>query len=368
MTTVTKLSGAQLFWLFTLFTMGMSVFLTVAPAIHRSHNDVWLSMVLNLLVSAFLTFVCVRTALHYPTETLVQYSQRLLGKWAGRGVSLLYLLHWTTVAGIILRQTADFMMTSEFHHTPPWVFIISMIVTVLYLLQKGGLESLGRISLLIGPIVMGVMVMTVWLSTTDARWTRLLPVYSLNGIQPIFLGALPVIGYTGDGATVSMLLPFVQNVKRNAYIAVAGVGAASLFLIAAAAEIVAVFGPDLPAAMWNPFFDLTRFISVASFVEEIEPFVIIFWFLSGFVRLSLFVFISSHGWRQLFSGSRTWPFLSIVGLITAAEAFIPPNIVYSSVLYSRTIVDGWVTPILFVSIPLLLWIVAEVKNRGKQRR
>lgn len=363
MNAATKLSGAQLFWLLTLFTIGMSVFLTIAPAIHRAHNDVWMSMTLNLLLSTFLTFVSVRTALRYPSETLVQYSQSILGKWIGRGISLLYLLHWTTLSGIIVRQTSDFMMTSEFHHTPPWVFIISMVAIVLYLLQKGGLESLGRLALILGPVIMGVMLMTVWFSTPDSRWTRLLPLYFANGVSSILQGVLPVVGYTGNGVAVGMLLPFVKDAKRNAYMAVWGVASACLFLIVASVQIVAVFGSELPASMWNPFFDLSRFISVANFLEEIEPFVIVFWFLSAVIRLALLIFVASYGWSQLFSSSRALPYLWAVCLITIVEAFLPRNIVYSSILYSRMVVETWVAPILLVAVPLLFWFISGVQKR-----
>ncbi|MHB1682097.1 MAG: GerAB/ArcD/ProY family transporter [Bacilli bacterium] len=363
MNAATRLSGAQLFWLLTLFTIGMSGFMTIAPVICRAHNDAWMSMTLNLLVSTFLTFVSVRIALRYPGETLVQYSQSIVGKWVGRGVSLLYLLHWTTLAGIMVRQTSDFLITSEFHHTPLWVFIISMVAVVLYLLHKGGLDSLGRMALFLGPVIMGMILLTVWLSIPDGRLTRLLPLYFTNGGSSILQGVLPVFGYAGNGVVVGMLLPFVKNAKRNAYMAVWGVAVACLFLIGAAAQVVAVFGPDLPAAMWNPIFEMVRFISVADFVEEIEPFVIIFWFMSAVIRLSLFIFIASYGWSQLFQSSRAWPFLWAVGLITTVEAFLPRNIVYSSILYSRTIVEVWVAPVLFVAVPLLLWFVSGVKTR-----
>lgn len=362
----TKLSGMQLFWLLAMFTIGLSVFLTIAPAVQRAHNDVWISLTVNLFATTLLTWISVHTALRYPGQTMVQYAQSLLGTWPGRVISVLYLLYWTSLSGIIVRETADFMMTSEFHHTPPWVFIISMVAIVLYLLRDGGPTSIGRISLLIGPMVMATLLLTLWLSVPDGRWSRLLPLYALNGPGPILHGAMPVLAFTGNSVIVGMLVPFVKHTRHSAYMAVAGVAAAGLFLIGAGVQTIAVFGPDLPAAMWNPFFDLTRFISVSNYLEEIEPFVVVFWFLSAFVRLSVLTFATSYGWSQLFNSSRVWPFLWAVSAIAAVEAFLPRNIVDSSRLYSRAIAQDWAGPILFAAVPLLLWVVSGIRSRRRK--
>lgn len=365
MSVETKLSGAQTFWLLTLFTTGMSLFLALAPAIRCAHNDAWISVLLSLLASAFLTFAVVRTALCYPGETLVQYSQRIAGRWIGRAISLLYLLHWTLLAGVVARQTGDFMMTSQFHRTPLWVFVISLVALAWYLLH-GGIGSIGRAGLIIGPIVMAGLLMTMLFGLPDSHWMRLLPFYWANGGTAILQGALPVWSYTGNGVMVGMLVPFMKDPDRGGRLAVAGVAVSCLFLAGAAVQIVAVFGPDLPAAMWSPFFDLTRYTSVSSFMEEIEPFIIIFWVFTAFVRVSVFTFIASYGWSQFFGSSRFRPFLGAVALSAAAEAFVPSNIAYSSILYNRTIVAAWLGPVLFAAVPLLLWLVAAIRTRGRR--
>ncbi|MHB1629855.1 MAG: GerAB/ArcD/ProY family transporter [Bacilli bacterium] len=233
----------------------------------------------------------------------------------------------------------------------------------LLLVYIDGLQSLSRCTMLLGPLTLLALVGDLIFNIPNVHFSRLLPVYAATGPQAILAGSLPSLGFVGQTVLVSMFAPFMQTPKLMTRYAVLGVLVAGVFLTMTAAVIVAMFGPDLSSRMWNPFFDITRYISIADIFQNVEAVVILVWFLSAFVRVAVYLFVATYGWARLFRINHWQPLLWVVGPLSAAEAFLPNNIVFSSISYTEHVIQLFVTPVLVIAIPLLLWITAVIRGR-----
>lgn len=65
-------------------------------------------------------------------------------------------------------------------------------------------------------------------------------------------------------------------------------------------EVITVFGSGLASRLWYPYFEMVRYISALEFLQNVEIFLTVIWMLSVFIKLSTFLFVTSHGIGQLF--------------------------------------------------------------------
>jgi len=78
----------------------------------------WLSPIWGS-ISGFITIIIVyRLHQLYPRETLIQYSQHILGRIPGKVVSFFFLFFFFHISGEALRNYADFLVGTFLNKTP----------------------------------------------------------------------------------------------------------------------------------------------------------------------------------------------------------------------------------------------------------
>ena len=354
--------GVQLFWLVSSFDLGMALFVVLAPTVKTAHRDAWLSTLLATAASALMTYVVVRVSRRYPDLTLIDYAQVILGTWLGRLVALLMVLQWTVVNGVIIRQTIDVIITSTYHRTPIWVFAVTITALAIYALYQRGLQSLSRITLILGPIVLVALAGTIVVNISSIQFERLLPVYASTGPTTILAGALPSFGFLAQAVLVGMFAPMIEHPQRMGRYVVGGVVVSGGVLTMAVVMVVGMFGPDLPARMWNPFLDGIRYISIAELLEKLDAVIVLAWFMSAFVRITVFLYVSAYGWARLLHIKNWRTLLWVIGTFDMVLALWPHNIISTFITYVQVVHEPFAMPIVLVAAPLLLWIVSTIRD------
>ena len=357
-----KISGIQVFWMMASMEVGMTVLLTMTPAISDAKQDAWISMLLAGIVAVAITFIAVKLSLLYPHQTFIQFSQTILGKWLGRVIVIPYFLMWYSVTGIILRQSSDFIHLALFHKTPLWVIVLIPLIAMVYLTYKGGIEGIGRCSEFIGPIIFLSIIAVLILNYPNLHWQRLLPIYADSGWLPILKGSVSPLSFLGESVMMTMLLAFMSKPQHGLSRALWGVEMASIFIAFSTLSVILTFG-NLAANMWYPFFDMARFVSFMEFIQNIDAVIVIVWLLSVFVKSSLYLFITSYGTAQ-WLGVKDWrKLIWFVSPIVFGLALWPSNIDVSSIEFPTKLWMHYILPINMVGIPILLWIVGVIRKK-----
>ncbi|MGO4274553.1 GerAB/ArcD/ProY family transporter, partial [Paenibacillus sp. TAF58] len=178
-----KLSSYQLFWLLFSMELGMTNLFTLSPAFAEAKQGILLAMVISLFASIVITYIAAKTSLFFPNETFVEFVQKLIGRWLGRAIVLVYLFIWIVIAGIILREYADFVYLVLFSNTPLWVIILFMLIVMVYAVHSG-LHIVARCSEIIGPFVLLSVVLFSLLALKDVKPLRLFPLLPSEGWPP----------------------------------------------------------------------------------------------------------------------------------------------------------------------------------------
>jgi spore germination protein KB len=358
-----SLSGVQIFWIIVSFQCGNTLLLTLASTIAEAQQDSWIAGIIAAAIGLFIAYVSTKLSLLFPGQSIVQYSQSILGKWLGKLIMIPYFIQWYSVLGVILKEFGDFTIQTLLPNTPIWILTVTMILLLIYITYMGGIEAIGRCSELFGPFIVIMIILILPLNVPVMDWSKMLPIYADTGIAHIFKGALSPLSFFGEVCMLTMLVSFMKKPQEGPVRAMLGLGVACFLLVVSCLFVVMVFGPGLSARMSHPFFDMVRFISFGGFIENIDLIIVLVWIISVFIKLSLYFFISCYGTAQWLHIKDWRNLVWFIAPIILIQAWLYPDITVSDLAY---VTKYWIPialPVNMFGIPLLLWIVASIRKK-----
>ncbi|MBW4082619.1 endospore germination permease [Paenibacillus sp. S150] len=363
-----KINNRQLFWMIMMLEIGINLLISMTATILYAKQDAWISYILAGAGGLMITYVAAKLSSRYPRQTLIEYSVTILGKWAGKLMVIPFMLQWFWVISLILRDEFLFIRLNVLYKTPAWVVIGTMIGVVLYTVYHGGIEAIGRVSELWGPILMVILALTFALTVNNLNWEMMLPVYADTGAWPIVQGALAPVSLLGESVLLMMLFPFVEHPGKGTRKAVlAGVAFSSVLLLLGVLWVIMTFGPVVSGRLYFPFFEMVKLVYLMEFIQNMDIFVMSIWLVSIFVKLSIYMFITSYGIAQWIGKPRSWkrilwPVAAVSFVLTKVViAFNPP-----SGLLLKSVWIRYVLPVNMVAIPLFLWVVSSMRRQVKR--
>lgn len=336
------------------------LFVPAITAVAAKQNG-WLSL---LVVSTFygllVALVVIKLGLRFPDQTVIEYAPEILGPFLGKLVGAGLVVWFLHINAVIVREFADFIATAFMPETPLLVFII-LLLALAARAVRGGVEVVARAGEWVFPIFIFSMLIIMALVLPDTDWSNLRPVLE-DGIRPVLHGALAPAGWRGEIVLILMYLPFINLPGKTLKYLTAAVILMGLALTGATVITTAVFGV-LTEHLTFPFFTLATYISVARFVERMEPFILLMWVAGVTIKVAAFYYAAVLGSAQLFSLKDYRPVVLPLGLILAALSVgLFDN--------SREVVH-WLTetfpPYAYtfeLAIPSLLLLVAVLRKKG----
>ncbi|WP_290369895.1 GerAB/ArcD/ProY family transporter [Peribacillus simplex] len=138
---------------------------------------------------------------------------------------------------------------------------------------------------------------------------------------------------------------------------------AGIVLIIITMLAILVLGPELTARQNYPIYMLAKKINIANFMPRLEAILAIIWFITIFIRFSLFFYVTVLGLAQTLKLQDYRPLVFPFGILLIAFTLImSPNIVH----YNEFISDIW--PFYAMTfgflLPLILLIISKVQKNG----
>lgn len=356
-----RITGRQLFWMIATMQIGMTILLTINPAIQTARRDAWISTCLAGLIGVSIAYMCSRLSSDYPNQTFVHFTKELFGKWLGHAVIFVYFAFWYSTLAIILRQYSELIIGTILPRTPIIVPVVGMLLVAMYV-TRSGLGAIARCSEFFGPIVLFVIVVPILLGIKEADLTNFAPVFVDSGWMTVIQGSLPTATFLGDCVMLIMLIAFLPHPKKSSKSAVLGVGAAAAVTCLATFLIIAVFGYNTSVGQIYPYFKLVRYVSYFDFVQNLDSLLIAIWIISVFIKVSLYFFISVYGTAEWFGIGKWRRMTWIVAPIAVILALIPRNYLEGSIFFPQKIAIPFILPIHMVGLPLLMWGAAALKK------
>ncbi|MFD1036921.1 endospore germination permease [Virgibacillus byunsanensis] len=355
-----KINIRQFTCLVILFTVGSSVLVAPSGLAEAAKQDAWIASILGVAIGLLLVMLYNNLQQQFPDKTLVQYSEVILGKWLGKGVSLLFLSYFFILASFLLREIGDFVTTQIMPETP----IESILILFLFVVMLGtrlGLEPVTRSAEIFFPWIVGLFIMLIVLLSPEIDIQKIQPVME-NGLKPVLRATFPFLGLPFLELIVFlMIIPYVNKSQKTGKAFLIGTLIGGGFLIVITIMSLVVLGNDFTARNTYPSYILGKKISIATILERLEVIVAIIWFLTIYFKLSICFYVTTLGLSQTLNLKSYRPLIFPLGMNLIVLSLInSPDITYFHHFIEKIWTPYSLTFGLF--LPLLLLGVGAIRK------
>jgi spore germination protein KB len=350
-----------------LFMMRTTIVIATLPVLTSAHalEDAWIAAGWAFLGTVLLALVMVGLGLRFPRLTLMEYAERLLGKWPGKAVSMVVLWAFLHLAAINIRLYAE-MIVGGFLPGTPLIFVISVMVLASAYAAYMGVEVIGRCADLFMPVFTAMLIISLGAAASSFRAANLQPVLG-RGLGPTLEAAVVPTSYAAELMVVAVLIPSLVNPRRALPMTLTAVTAAALVLVMTAIAVVGVLGPESGARSVFPFLRMVRALQVTDFFERMEALPILAWGLGLFVSVSVFMFSGARGISQVFGVKDYRPLILPMAVHWVVLGFQSFEDLTQVVVFLRPRVFGPYVAVL-ISVPYgLLWLAYWYHRRRRSR-
>lgn len=348
-----------------LIVMILSTVVLSVPAITVKHarQDAWLSVALATGAGLLIARLVTALGLRFPGESIFQYPAKILGRWPGTLVGLLYVAWFLHINAGVIRQYSELLVTVFMPETPLIVFNLVVVAIAAYAVRNG-LEVFSRVNEILAPVVLGLILISLILVSKDMDMQRLLPVADVEGIH-IIKGAVVPLSWFGEIVTITALIPYLNKSLESGRVAIKAVLISGFIFILVVLQAIALFGPDLAGAFVFPGGGKYRIINVANFLGRMEALVMTGWVTAGFIKICLFYWVAILGSAQLFKLQDYRPLALPVGAVLLAMSILNHP---STVDLQRfmALVFPFFSLTFELAIPLALLIIAMLRGKGEK--
>lgn len=357
------ISSRQLGWL--LFITRISLGILLLPSLQHVGKgpDAWLSGVIGVSLGTTLLWLIARTTLQRPGCTLIQRLEAAFGPLFGRAIGLGYLLYFLVNAGLTMRTFAALLTSQPMPETPPEAFLFMVAIGAVFAARQG-LEVVGRVAELLGPLMLLVLSSIFVLGIPDMAPSFLKPVLGY-GIAPVLRGAIYPFCVHADLVVLTMLAPQVQDQANLPRAVVTGSLGGGTILTLGSVAVTMFYSASGAARLVFPLYDLVRSINVAEVLQRLDALFLITWTIGVYLKTALYLWASGIVLAQLTGLPKHDPLLTSIALLAVtigAKAYI--GTIDAAAINSPPVFPWLSLPFFFM--PLLLAGVERLRRMGER--
>lgn len=341
-------------------TLGVGI-LTLTSSVGRvSRQDAWISIGLGAILPLVGLFCIHLICKRFPHLTFVEYSERILGKWLGKTLSIFFVVYALIYAGLVARIFVGVLKIYLFPLTPIWALGILILLVSAYLAAKDA-RVLGRVNELMFYEAL-VLFAFIFGAVPQMDLTYFQPVGE-SGMITILKGTYEsIFSYLG----IEVLLVFyalVQNKKEIVRAGLTAILVITVIYLTVSVTIIGIFGPNV---IENIRFGVMVLLKTyqAPVIERAEFFFIIFWVFVAFRPVANMYFVGRFTLEKIIGIES--PSITTVCLFPfiLAVVLIPQNF-EQAVSYSSKL--GFAGMALITILPVTLWGIASLRRIGGEQ-
>jgi len=324
--------------------------------------DGWIAQILGLFMVMPLLLIFARLVKLLPGMDLFEMLAFAWGRWLSTIVVVFYFFYFLGLAAMVRVYYGAFVQFVSLPNTPLVVILLAFFVLCTYL-AKSGAETLGKWSLLLVSVLLVTAVALTILAVSNMRFENLLPLGD-SGRSALMRGGARVALSPLGGAVVLLTLLGRFDARACPY---------RLFLFGAAAAVgmialnflrdASILGSGGMAVIQYPFFKAASVVQLGEIGARIEFPMVLPVLLAGITKAAVCLIAASKAVRFLFRLSDENTIIIPVAFFSVGiSAVLAPNL---PALLALPMLHLRAAPLFQVVLPMLLWLVAEIKMSRK---
>lgn len=346
--------------LIAMFIIGSSV-LEVSGL--EAEKDFWLAIILAISMALPLVLIYARILSIFKGNNLFDIIEICFGKIIGKGIIVIFTLFIFEEGAQLLRNVGQFIIVSSLTNTDLIVVMIFIMILSVWVVRLG-IEVLARWGELFIILLSSFIVISVLLLSSEMNVNNIVPMLD-NGIKPVLSGAYEVLIFPfAQTFTFTMILSNFHQEKAYYKVYVLGVLIGGIMLFTISVNGLLVLGIDEASNAYYASYEAFKRLSIAGFLQSMEIVVATIFILGGFVKASIYLLATSIGVAKTFN----FPDYRFIVVPVAVAMLNLAYYEFDNIIHFFRFAEVWyfyVLPFLVV-LPIIIWIVAEVRKRGLQ--
>ncbi|GMQ62908.1 GerAB/ArcD/ProY family transporter [Vallitalea maricola] len=353
------MSNKQGICLIILFLSSSSLVLSLA---REAKRDIWIAMILGLAVSLLIVTMYSRILSRFPDKNLYEINITVFGRIIGSIINFIFLFYAFYLGALVLANFSMFIGVVGLEFTPLSVVSFAVIIIIIYGV-KNGIEVLGRWSEFFAKIVFPVIIIVTLLILNMVNVNNLKPILE-NGIKPVLDGTLSVITFPYAELIIFTLIFNSKMFKGGNNIYKTFIYGLLLGGILVSVNVIGSYiaiGPFAYESSYFPIYSAVSRINIRDILQRIEIIIAVTFMIGGFLKMSACILACCNGIVTILK-LKDYKFLvtpvSLLLLIVSLTT-------YKSMMEMITGVKNYnyVSMIVQIIIPLILFIIIEIKSR-----
>lgn len=258
----------------------------------------------------------------FPGRTIIEIGEELVGPALNIFFALVIYVFFTGGSALVLRQSAEFMLTDFFPDTPISVVAATYMVGAALIVYLG-LETLGRVARIAFPFLIIGLALLILLTANLWQPHGIYPLWG-PGILELSWVALSTLGVGVEIFFLALAAPYLPQ-GRLLPIGLISVLAAGLVVAAVILASLLVFPYPVVQEWTLPVFAITRAIEWGGFFVRMETLFLPLWVFSALLAHATALYLSVATAARALKLPYHRPFILPTVVLILAAAFVPPN-------------------------------------------
>ncbi len=353
-----KISPLQYTLLIAVTLIGAGILSMPRSVIEIAGPDGWLATLGGGLLVLLLTYLLHKLALMFPQDTFVSFSQKIVGKWLGLTLSVIFFVYFLLFSAYEARVIGEISNVFLVDRTPiGFVMFIYLWVTIMG--ARGGIEGIARICQLLFPIIFLFGVPLGFLLIPKLHISHLLPILHTpwqDLSKAVFTTSLSFLGFE----IILFLVPSLakpQKAIKNAIIAVVMIIGIYIYIVMIDTALFGV--TEIKRITWPLITGIKMVDFPGGILERFESLLLSLWAFSTFTSSIVFTYFAVYI-MALVSGFREFkPILYFVMPVIYGISFIPEH---SEHVFTLGDFIGKYGFIFITVVTLILFLIVKIQK------
>lgn len=293
------ISDRQLVGIIIGFLLGTSIILELG--INFAQRDTWIAEVLSLLIGLTIFFMLSYIVSKFPGRDVGEIIENLFGSKIAKLIMLIFISYSFFLGVLVTNNIGSFIVTMLMRETPIWVFYITISLTTAIIIRYGFEVAARCIEIMIPVILLLLISLMIVVSLNLVDLNNLLPFFAskMNNIAKaaINITAFPYI----ESILLFFIMVLINNTERVYSRSTLGILIGGFLLVIRSFLVIGVFGVDEATRLVFSPFMLVREVSFREIIERIELSILVVWFLTTYVKLTVCMFSTLKGIQYIFN-------------------------------------------------------------------
>jgi spore germination protein KB len=330
---------------------------------NQVQNAAWMIPIISVAMVCLPIFLLLKTMSVFKDKNLFTVIQNLFGKYIGFFVCLFIWFMSSYAMTFDTRTYTNIIRTNYFTTTPNLVIYAVLMFTCAYCAKKG-IQNIGSVSYLLVIIAVLSLYLALLISTQEGTVASIFPIWGPGKLEIVKNSTLN-LSIFAEFFILTMLKPYMSSnkeFKNGTWIALFYIA----FQISAALfTYICMFDTSLKGIDY-PFHNAIRFISLGTYLPNIEIIFFVLWVISAFIRFTAFLYINALMFGHIF---KIKDFEFIIPSLATLYLLIGmvPEAPIDVTLVLKPMIRAISGPT-FCAISIMLWLVALLKGEFKHAK